>query len=230
MHIQVEHLIRKMTTMPQYIDGEYLPREVDLASQLGISRNTVRQATNKLELEGIIVRKKGLGTRVAHKMVSTHLHNWHSFTQEMAENGVTFINYMLASEITDADEKISRFFNISEGTSVVVLKRLRGDEDGPFVYFESYFHPRIGITRDEDFTMPLYDLLEEKYNAPVVTSREKISARKAIPAIARRLKIHAGEPILVRERFVSGPGDRAVEYNIGYYVAEKFTYTIEIQR
>jgi GntR family transcriptional regulator len=38
------------------------------------------------------------------------------------------------------------------------------------------------------------------------------------------------DPILVRERFVYDPGDRPVEYNIGFYRADKFTYSIDIKK
>jgi len=113
---------------------------------------------------------------------------------------------------------------------LVKLSRLRGDENGPFVYFESYFHPRVGITPNEDFNQPLYELLEQKFKVVPVISREKIKARQAAKITANRLQIRKGEPILVRERFVSDPGDRPVEYNIGFYIAEKFTYSIEIRR
>ena len=36
-----------------------------------------------------------------------------------------------------------------------------------------------------------------------------------------------GEPILVRKRFVLDVNDTPVEYNIGYYRADSFTYSIE---
>lgn len=230
LHIQVEELLRRLIEMPQYQNGEFLPREEFLAKQLGISRNTVRQATNKLEYEGLIMRKKGLGTRVAPKTVTTRLDNWHSFTQEMNEKGLAFKNYLIEASWEEIGEKVARFFNLHERTRVVKLVRLRGDSDGPFVYFESYFHPRLGITPDEDFSQPLYDLLENNFDTPVRLSREQISARKATNVTAKRLKIKAGDPVLIRERFVYDPGDRPVEYNIGFYNAGKFTYSIEIRR
>jgi len=230
MHLQVEQLLRRLIELPEYKDGAYLPRETDLAGQLGISRNTIRQATNKLHYEGLIIRKKGLGTKVAKKAVTTRLDNWYSFTHEMSERGIAFKNYLLETSWQEIDLKLSRFFDLPEKTSLVKLCRLRGDDDGPFVYFESYFHSRIGITPEEDFSVPLYELLEKKYNTPVKTSREEIRARKANSPIARLLRITAGDPVLVRERFVLDPGGRPVEYNIGFYNAEKFTYTIEIQR
>ena len=115
-------------------------------------------------------------------------------------------------------------------TSVLKLSRLRGDEEAPFVYFESYFHPRIGLSGNEDFSKPLYDLLENDFHVVASLSREKLKARLATTITAKRLQIGAGDPVLVRERFVYDPGDRPLEYNIGFYKADKFTYKIDIRR
>ena len=230
LHFQVEELLRKLIELPTYKKGEFLPPEVELAKQLGVSRNTIRQATNKLEYEGLIIRKKGYGTKVAEKSFTTQLDSWHSFTQEMNDKGIAFKNFLISAEFVECEKKIADFFNIPEKSKVLKLSRLRGDENGPFVYFESYFHPRIGITENEDFNIPLYELLENKFSTQVSTSKEKIKARLASKITAQRLKIKVGEPIMLRERFVSGLGDKAVEYNIGFYIAEKFTYSIEIKR
>lgn len=230
LHFQVEELLRELIEQPNYKKGEFLPGEVDLAKQLGVSRNTIRQATNKLEYEGLIVRKKGYGTKVAEKSFTTQLDNWHSFTQEMNESGIAFTNYLITAEWVECDAKTATFFNIPERTKVVKLSRLRGDENGPFVFFESYFHPRIGVTVNENFQLPLYELLENKFNIQATVSRERIKARLATKITANRLKIKQGEPIMIRERFVSGVGDKPIEYNIGFYIAEKFTYSIEIKR
>jgi GntR family transcriptional regulator len=230
LHFQVEELLRKLIDLPQYKAGEFLPPEVELAKQLGVSRNTIRQATNKLEYEGLIIRKKGYGTKVAEKSLTTQLDSWHSFTQEMNDKGIAFKNFLVNAEWIECEKKIADFFNIPEKSKVIKLSRLRGDENGPFVYFESYFHPRIGISENEDFNIPLYELLENKFSTQVSTSKEKIKARLASKITAERLKINVGEAVMLRERFVSGLGDKPVEYNIGFYIAEKFTYSIEIKR
>lgn len=41
-----------------------LPREELLASQLGVSRTTIRQALNNLAAEGVVSRRQGKGTFV----------------------------------------------------------------------------------------------------------------------------------------------------------------------
>jgi GntR family transcriptional regulator len=141
LHAQVEQLLRQMIELPEYKNGGFLPKEVDLAKKLGISRNTLRQATNKLEYEGLLIRKKGVGTKVAQNTVTTHLQHWHSFTQEMNNRGVEFKNFKLKTSWVEADKRLSAFFEIKENQSVLRLVRLRGDDNGPFVFFECYFHP-----------------------------------------------------------------------------------------
>lgn len=230
LHAQVESLVRKMIELPEYKNGGFLPKEIDLAKRLGISRNTLRQATNKLEYEGLLIRKKGIGTKVAEKGITTNLDNWQSFTQEMSDQGIEFKNFLIDTKWVKASKKIANFFNIQEGGEILCLSRLRGFPDGPFVYFESYFHPRIGLTGKEDFTKPLYGILENEYHVVPSISKEKITAKLASKITADRLQIKKGDPVLIRERFVSDPGERPLEYNIGFYIAEKFTYSITITR
>lgn len=230
LHVQVEELMRGLIASPAYQGGALLPKEVELANRLGVSRNTIRQATNKLEHEGLLKRKKGVGTKVAEKKsLSTGLDHWYSFTQEMRERGIHVDNLFLKIEYVKATEKIAYFFNLPLQQPVLKLSKLKGSEGEPIVYFESYFHPRIGLTKEEDFSRPLYTLLEERFGIRVVRSSEKIMAALA-GKMSKRLQTAAGDPILIRERFVYDAGDRPIEYNIGYYRADKFTYSLDIRK
>lgn len=64
----------------------------------------------------------------------------------------------------------------------------------------------------------------------VHTSVEEISARLAGKRIASKLRISENDPILIRRRFVYDLKGVPVEYNIGYYRADSFTYTITAER
>lgn len=229
LHSQIEEMLRKLITRSEYKKGKSLPKEVELANRLGVSRNTIRQATNKLENEGLITRKKGVGTFVTPHLLSTQLNEWHSFTMEMMSKGLPFENLEVTTCRVSATEKLARFFRIKKNTSILQLNRLRAVEGVPTVYFESCFHPRIGITENEDFSRPLYQLLEEKFGVVAVRSNEHIRAQLA-GQMAKKLALHSSDPILVRERFVYDPGDRPIEYNIGFYRADKFTYSIDITK
>jgi len=230
LHVQVENLLRELIRDPDYRDGKLLPKEVDMAKRLGISRNTVRQATNKLANEKLLIRKKGFGTKVSSSGMTSKLDNWYSFSDEMTEHGITLVNYQITAEWKSADDETSRALEIEKGDKVMCLERLRGTEHGPTVYFISFFHPRVGLTGQEDFSRHLYQLLDQDYSTVVDVSKEEIQAKIADDSIARLLQIEVGSPVLFRRRKVYDPGGRPIEFNLGYYRAEEFTYSIEIGR
>jgi GntR family transcriptional regulator len=230
LHLQVETIMRELIDSEEYQQGKLFPNEIDLAKRLGIARNTVRQAINKLVHEQLLTRKKGVGTKVAKNRITTKLNNWSSFTLEMHDKGVDFQNYEIKISWTLADQDIADVFGIDPGTKVLKLERLRGLEAGPIVYFVSYFHPRVGLAGNEDFSKPLYEMLERDYHTVVVLSKEEISATLADEQLATVLNTQPGDPILLRKRIVCDPGDRPVEYNIGYYRADRFTYSIDVAR
>lgn len=230
LHIQAEELLRKMIKEPEFQNGKLLPNEIDLANQLAISRTTLRQALNKLVYEGLLIRKKGVGTKVADALISSKSANWLSFSQEMKARGIPIKNFELHISWIYPDDILANFFNIKTDQKILKLERLRGRPEGPFVYFVSYFHPRTGLTGEEDFKRPLYDILEADHNIITELSKEEISAKAADKFIAAKLETEPGSPILFRKRFVYDQADRPVEYNLGYYRADSFVYTVESRR
>lgn len=230
LHIQAEELLRKLIAEEDFQNGKLLPNEVELAKMLAISRTTLRQAINKLVYEGLLIRKKRKGTKVNQATVSSKSNNWLSFSQEMKLRGITIKNFELHVTWVFPDESLANFFEITTDRKVLKMEKVRGKINEPFVYFISYFHPRIGLTGDEDFKRPLYELLEHDYSTIATLSKEEISAHAADHLIAEKLHIKIDEPVLFRKRFVFDQGERPLEYNLGYYKADSFVYTVESTR
>lgn len=230
LHMQVEELLRKMIEQQDYKNGKLLPNEVDLSKYLGISRNTLRQAINKLVFEGLLVRKKGVGTKVMKKGIAGGIKNWLSFSQEMKMLGIEVKNFELFVGYKLPSEEIANFFEVTTKTRCFVLERVRGNQEYPFVYFSSFFNPVIGLDSETSFHAPLYELLEQEFDIIVKTSKEEISASLAGDFIASKLSIKSTDPILIRKRFVYDIEGVPIEYNIGYYRADSFAYTIEAER
>lgn len=72
LHMQAEEVLRKLIETEEYRNGKLLPNEISLSEQLSISRNTLRQAINKLVFEGLLVRKK----RAWHPGCKERHHRW----------------------------------------------------------------------------------------------------------------------------------------------------------
>ena len=230
LHIQAEKLLRELITNKEYQEGKLLPNEVELSTQLRISRNTLRHAISKLVNEGILTRKKGFGTTVSTKGVFGRAKSWLSFSQEMKALGITVHNFELHLSWVVPEKSVLSFFDLKPGTRVLCLERLRGKENFPFVYFISYFNPSIGMTGNEDFSKPLYEILEEKYNVRASLSYEELTAIKGPQNIYKKLDIAADDPILFRKRLVYDDNKHPIEYNYGYYRGDSFVYTVESER
>ena len=74
----VEKVFEQLATMLRVAPGQevLLPAERELAVKLGVSRNVLREATKRLELQGLLEIRQGQGTRVVdrlHKPISASL-------------------------------------------------------------------------------------------------------------------------------------------------------------
>ena len=178
------------------------------------------------------MRKKGHGTRVVQKAITGGVKNWLSFSQEMKMLGIEVRNFELHVAYETPDETVRSFFRMdaADTRKCLLLERVRGKKEYPFVYFISYFNPNIPFQGTDDFTKPLYSILEDIYHITVKTSMEEISASLAGDTIARKLDIQPSDPILIRKRMVYDTAGMPIEYNIAYYRADSFTYTIEATR
>ena len=232
LHVIAEEAILSMISSEEYQNGKLLPNEIDLARDLNVSRNTLRQAINKLVFEGKLIRKRGYGTWVSRKTLTSGIKNWMSFSQEMMQLGVKVRNYELHLSTGIPPKEVLNFMGLEREGDCYCLKleRVRGNENFPFVVFESWFNPSIGVSQDDNFALPLYELLEKKYGVIVHTSVEEISAQLAGSALAQKLRASEHDPILKRKRFVYDINGNPVEYNVGYYKADSFTYTITSER
>lgn len=231
LHAQIESYLRSLIKKDEFRNGKrFLPKEVTLAKKLGVSRNTVRQAVNTLVNEDLIERKKGVGTKVVNKKITTRLDHWISFTKEMRKQGIEVVNYLVHTSLVVAPEEVYDALSVSKSKKLWRLEKIRGSKQAKYLYSVSYFHPRVGITGDENFRTPLYELLEASHDTIVATSKERISAIKANKELSSILELPMHMPILKRNRLVCDSGDRPVEYNIVYYHTDYFTYDIEIKR
>ena len=230
LHAQVEDLLRELIKEEEYQNGKTLPSEVEISNRLAISRSTVRQAIKKLVFEGLLVRRKKAGTKVAPKPVSSKSNNWLSFSQEMKLRGIPIKNFELNLSWVKPSDEIARFFEIPLDKDILKMERVRGKPEEPFVFFVSYFHPRIGLTGEEDFTLPLYEMIEQEHSIIASLSKEEISAKAADEVISKKLDIKKGAPVLFRKRFVFDQGERPIEYNLGYYKSDSFIYSVESSR
>jgi GntR family transcriptional regulator len=230
LHIQAEGLLRRMIASAEFQQDKLIPNEVELSDTLGISRNTLRQAINKLVFEGLLIRKKGVGTKIADKKIIIDKSQWDVFLNETNKFGEILIDLHLNIIDDAADDIISQLFSIPLDKKIIKLERICGVRNEPEVITYSWFHPRLKITGKEDFSKPIYEIFEKQYSIKVVLFKDEISANFPKKKIAEKLDISKKDLVLIRKRSVFDEHDKILEFSMSYFRADRFVYKIDIKR
>ncbi|MDO8541946.1 MAG: GntR family transcriptional regulator [Opitutaceae bacterium] len=230
LHRQVEARLRDLAAQPEYRKGALLPDELTMARRLGVSRGTARAALTRLVHEGVLERKAGVGTRVAPPRAESGIRAWRSFSREMAGKGITVENFSLEYGIQRAGGRAAAALQVEPDVPVFRLDRVRGWDGQPVLYSRSWFHPRLRLTGSEDFARPLYDVLEAASGVQPDAAREEFSAVTAGAALAKRLAVKPGTPLLLRCHTVVDARNRPIEYAEVHYVSARFTLSLDLRR
>ena len=231
LHAQIERELRRMMALPQFQKGALFPDELTLANRFGVSRGTVRVALTRLVQQQLLERKAGVGTRVSrNRPAESGIGAWRSFSREMAGKGIQVENFRQKYELVATDEVAARPLQIKVGTEVWRLDRVRGWNGRPVLHTCSWFHPRLGLTGREDFSKPLYEVIESETGVVAENAHEEFTAATASARMAKLLQVKTGEPLLLRRHTVFDTGDRPLEFAGVHYVSSRFTLTLEIRR
>lgn len=230
LYMQIEKYLRELVQQKEYLEGRALPGEMELSRKFGVSRNTFRMAMDRLVRDGLVLRKPGIGSFVNREPINTALSKWDSFSDEMDAKGIAFTS--LSQKVTwkEPENETVIAMGINTGEHICCLERLKGIGRQPVVLFLSYFHPRVGICKDEAFHGKLYRILEDKYHQVPTVSNEEISAIKCNAYFAKKLSQSMDMPILCRKREVLNAAGKLLELCYAYYRSDKFVYSIQIRK
>lgn len=133
LYYQLRESIREKILSGEWEYGMEIPSETKLCKELNLSRATVKQAFEGLVTDGLIIRKRGKGTYVNYKKISYKLMEEPNFYAQMEGEGAEQRAIVLEQKYTVADDRISRFLEIPEGTKLCYFKRIRNIDHIPMI-------------------------------------------------------------------------------------------------
>src|SRR5215203_4024320 len=117
--------------------GQRLDNEVDLADRFGLSRPTLRKAIEQLVSQGLLVRKRGVGTQVVQSTVKRPV-ELSSLFDDLASTGRRPATRVLSCRETPADEAVAAALGLPVGEQVVAIERLRSADDEPLAILRNW--------------------------------------------------------------------------------------------
>lgn len=176
-----------------------LPSETAIAKKLGVSRNTLREAYVELENEGVIIRRHGIGTFVAHSpVIRDSLNDFSPFTQIIRESGFTPNFHTLSVSRDPAPIDVCEVFAAPVSSKVCCVKRIVRADQLPVILIEDYITPLIdtaGLNWDS-FDGNMIQFLSASFGISLHHIQSHIRASIIDPGISHYLELSEGMPIL----------------------------------
>lgn len=188
--------------------GDQLPSEPKLADQLGVSRNTVREAVNGLVEKGLLLKKRGIGTFISFqspRLIRSNLARAFG-TSELIQSQDMLPGQEGFGWTTEVpSDHVLHNLELPSGTEVLHISRTRTADNRPFSYSDEYIPLGLeGIQYDFSFidadkNWSMYEFFEKRgYEVNSVVTH--VHAIKADKEISHKLKIQPGTPILQLEQ------------------------------
>src|SRR5258706_4131828 len=209
-----------------------LPPEEGLIERFKVSRTTVRKAIQNLIQRGLVEVRRGKGTLVTQPKITQELTELTGFVEDMQALGRSPTARLLDKRIVAADEAVARQLALAPGTLVFRLRRVRL-ADGVAMSFDETYLPRDigGKVADNDLEAePVFALLEEKYDTPLVEAEYKLEAAAADLVAAEALQVPTGSPVFLIERTSYTTGHQPVDYERLHYRGDLIRFVTRLAR
>jgi GntR family transcriptional regulator len=225
LYQQLQRALRRAIETRVLGPDDALPPERDLATELAVSRITVRKAIDGLVNEGILTRRQGSGTFVCAR-VEKNFSKLTSFSEDMRARGRNPRSVWLRRSVGTVTPEESLALRSSPGTPVYRFHRIRFADEAPmaveYATLLAFCLPSL-----ESVESSLYEALERTGNRPV-RALQRLRAVLFTEEQAQLLQTRPKEAGLLVERLGFLKDERTVEFTQSYYRGDIYDFVAEL--
>jgi GntR family transcriptional regulator len=223
---RIQSVIRKRIDSGQLQPGDSVPSERDLAKTHQVSLMTARHALAFLEREGIVERRRGIGTFVAQPKI--HFNKLMSYTEQMAARTLSAAAKVLFAKIVDNENEAAARLSLPPNSRIIKLERLRHASGEAFALETCYLNAAEfpGLLDAPIARESLFGILERDYKVELGYADEEVDATAADPRIAELLAIPRREPLLRIRQVIYSTKGKAIMYVLGFYRSDRHNLVI----
>jgi len=223
---RIQAAILKRIDAGQLRPGDAVPSERDLAKIHQVSLMTARHALASLEREGIVERRRGIGTFVAAPKI--HFNKLMSYTEQMSSRSLTAGSKVLFAKVLDNENEAAARLSLPHTTQIIKLERLRHASGEPFALETCYLNAAefAGLLDEPIGRESLFGILERNYKVELGYADEEIDATAADPRIAEILSIPRRDPLLRIRQVIYSTKGQAIMYALGFYRSDRHNLVI----
>jgi GntR family transcriptional regulator len=233
IYYQIKQSIKARIATKEFVAGQKIPSENQLADSFNVNRLTVRHAILQLTQEGLLVSKRGQGTFVTND------------ENKINKLGLDITGFMdpifyRVSKLRTKSAKIdiiksskviaNKLQLVEAGQEVFQIKRVRFLKNQPFGFTINYLPMDIGnkIRKEDLYTKPLLQILEKDLGFQLTEALQTVESSFANPDVAKLLGIMEGAPILFVERIMYS-NKRPIELVQTSHPGDLYKYIIRLK-
>ena len=198
LYHQIYLVLRDAIQNKELAFDDVLPGEAALARQYNVSRITAKRALDQLARDGLVERKRGLGTVVRFNgMEGVRSFRYVANVESIKSTTAGAVMESLGHETVSSRGQIGERLGLTEPTELIKIMQHSLVSEDPVLYMETYFHPivteRLDVTYVEKGKLRT-DLLQEA-GFELGLQQKFITSVAADPFLATRLDIEIGSPV-----------------------------------
>jgi DNA-binding GntR family transcriptional regulator len=235
-YLQVADELRAAIASGQFGEGDQLPTESVLCERHGVSRFTVREALRRLQVEGLIRRRRGSGTvvdtggQVLRQPLRQPLSDVADLLQYAAGNEFAFEIHGMVT----LSEAQGIAIGVPEGSRWVHLsgiRRLPG-VGTPVALTDVFIAPELAphVAALKAGRQTLFEQLGAVAGFRIARVEQDIRAVAAGGREAAALGIARRSPVLRIVRIYRDESGRIVEISVSAHPGERFTYSMHLDQ
>lgn len=227
---QTADLIRHQMRIGAYDPGTLL-RELELAQDFGVSRNTVRVALDLLRREGLLNRTPRAGTTIVQTKYGHRLDRLQGLAETLRDHGA-ITNTVRVADLYRAPTIVAERLRLSEGEWVVYIERVRNVDGRALSLDLTYLPSDVGEPLlDHDLAnTDIFVLLERITGQSLGRADVTLEAVNADTASADILGVRPGAALMLVERLTHLDDGRPVDLESIRFRGDRLTMRGELLR
>ncbi|WP_017348379.1 GntR family transcriptional regulator [Pantoea sp. A4] len=220
----------------QYPVGSLLPTEFELSEMYQVSRHTVRAAIARLQEQGLVSRKKRVGTRVTSSTAQQGYSQALASLSDLAHLAQTQTREIKTVEHFIAELSVAKALGLEPGRKYFRVSSIRTDSEHPGqpicwtdVYAPEEYAAVIPLAKERKGVL-IAAIIEMEFGQTISTVEQRVEAVLLTETLAQVLNSPAGEPALQITRIYRDQDNQMMARSVTIHPRERFTLVMQIAR
>lgn len=210
--------------------GDRLPSDAELCQRFDVSRMTARQAVQLVAADGLVERKRGVGTFVKSRPVERDLGSPLSFSENMRSRGMTPSSEMLSWQRVEPSSVEQTALGLGPDDRAYALERLRLADGTPMALERAVMPESLALAVEEHLDSGSLHRAFHAIGRIPSRAHAEVTARKATKRERELLELPATAIVICERRTIFDQDGKPLERTVTWYASARYSFQAVLVR